>query len=110
MTYGDGVSNIDIKKLLNFGVDKVILGTAAVENIDFLKSACEKFRNKIAISLDVVPTFALNISASLITQLFPKKNTLWIITIVSSDGLKNSSTNRVFFHHFQKPKPSRVQV
>jgi len=51
---GGGIRNSEhIKKLLNFGVDKVILGTAAVENIDFLKSACEKFRNKIAISLDV---------------------------------------------------------
>tara|TARA_Y100000590_G_scaffold400233_1_gene484139 strand:- start:731 stop:1450 length:720 start_codon:yes stop_codon:yes gene_type:complete len=51
---GGGIRNSEhIKKLLDFGVDKVILGTAAVENIDFLKSACEKFRNKIAISLDV---------------------------------------------------------
>ena len=51
---GGGIRNSEhIKKLLDFGVDKVILGTSAVENIDFLKSACEKFRNKIAISLDV---------------------------------------------------------
>tara|TARA_B100000029_G_scaffold203179_1_gene201349 strand:- start:729 stop:1448 length:720 start_codon:yes stop_codon:yes gene_type:complete len=51
---GGGIRNSEhIKKLLDFGVDKVILGTAAVENIDFLKSACEKFRDKIAISLDV---------------------------------------------------------
>ena len=51
---GGGIRSMDsIKRFLNFGVDKVILGTAAVENIDFLKSACEKFRNKIAISLDV---------------------------------------------------------
>ena len=35
------------------GVDKVIIGTAAVENKNFLKEACEKFKNKIAISLDV---------------------------------------------------------
>ena len=29
------------------------MGTAAVENIDLLKAACEKFQNKIAVSLDV---------------------------------------------------------
>ena len=36
----------------DFNVDKVILGTAAVENIEFLKKACDKFPNKIALSLD----------------------------------------------------------
>ena len=34
-------------------IDKVILGTAAVENIEFLKMSCEKFNNKIALSIDV---------------------------------------------------------
>ena len=42
-----------IEKLINFGVDKIIIGTAAVENIEFLKIACNKYNKKIAISLDV---------------------------------------------------------
>ena len=51
---GGGVRSIDhIKRLLDFNVDKVILGTAAVENIEFIKKACDKFDNKIALSLDV---------------------------------------------------------
>ena len=51
---GGGVRSVDhIKRLLDFNVDKVILGTAAVENIEFLKKACDKFDNKIALSLDV---------------------------------------------------------
>jgi len=51
---GGGIRSIDhIKRLLDFDVDKVILGTAAVENIEFLKKACDKFDNKIALSLDV---------------------------------------------------------
>ena len=51
---GGGIRSIDhIKRLLDFNVDKVILGTAAVENIEFLKKACDKFDNKIALSLDV---------------------------------------------------------
>ena len=37
---------------MDFNVDKVILGTAAVENIEYLKKACDKFPNKIALSLD----------------------------------------------------------
>ncbi len=51
---GGGIRTLEhIKKFLDFGVDKVILGTIAVEKIDILKSACDKFENKIAISLDV---------------------------------------------------------
>ena len=51
---GGGIRSIDhIKRLLDYNVDKVILGTAAVENIEFLKKACDKFDNKIALSLDV---------------------------------------------------------
>ena len=50
---GGGIRSLDhIKKLLNLGIDKVIVGTAAVENIEFLKTASEQFKNKIALSLD----------------------------------------------------------
>ena len=50
---GGGIRSLEhIKKLLNLGIDKVILGTAAVGNIEFLKKACDKFDNKIALSLD----------------------------------------------------------
>ena len=38
---------------LFFGFDWVILGTAALESVDFLKTACEKFSDKIALSIDV---------------------------------------------------------
>ena len=51
---GGGIRNIDnINSWLEVGVDKVVMGTAAVENIGLLKSACEKFKNKIAIALDI---------------------------------------------------------
>ena len=51
---GGGIRSLErIKKLLDFGIDKVVLGTAAVENIDFLRMACERFSNKIALSIDV---------------------------------------------------------
>jgi len=51
---GGGIRTLDhIKKLLDFGVDKVILGTAAINNIQFLENACNQFKNKIALSIDV---------------------------------------------------------
>ncbi len=50
---GGGIRNIDdIKKYIDVGVEKVILGSAAVKDKNFLKQACEKFPNKIALGLD----------------------------------------------------------
>ena len=51
---GGGIRSLDnIKKFLDFGVEKVILGTSAINNIEFLETACEKFSNKIALAVDV---------------------------------------------------------
>ena len=51
---GGGIRTIDdISHWIEMGIDKVVMGTAAVENIELLKTACNKFKNKIAISLDV---------------------------------------------------------
>jgi len=51
---GGGIRTIDdVENWVKSGVDKVIIGTAAIENKDLLKTACEKFKDKIAISLDV---------------------------------------------------------
>ena len=51
---GGGIRTIDeVASWVKSGADKVIIGTAAVENKNFLKTACEKFKNKIAVSLDV---------------------------------------------------------
>jgi len=50
---GGGVRSIDsIKKYVDSGVEKVILGSAAIKNKEFLKEACAKFKNKIALGLD----------------------------------------------------------
>ena len=50
---GGGVRSVEsIKKYVEVGVEKVILGSAAIKNKDFLKEACKKFKNKIALGLD----------------------------------------------------------
>ena len=50
---GGGIRNFEsIKKYTEAGVEKVILGSAAIKDKDFLKGACEKFPNKIALGLD----------------------------------------------------------
>ena len=50
---GGGVRTIDsIQKYTDVGVEKVILGSAAIKDKIFLKEACLKFPNKIALGLD----------------------------------------------------------
>ena len=51
---GGGIRNLDsVKKYIDTGAEKVILGSAAIKDKNFLKKACEKFPNKIALGLDV---------------------------------------------------------
>ena len=50
---GGGIRTIeDISRWIEMGIDRVVMGTAAVENIELLETACNKFKNKIAVSLD----------------------------------------------------------
>ena len=50
---GGGIRSMDkIQAYIDIGVDKVILGSAAIKDPDFLKQACEKFKGKIALGLD----------------------------------------------------------
>ena len=50
---GGGIRNFEsIKRYIEVGVEKVILGSAAIKDKNFLKDSCEKFPNKIALGLD----------------------------------------------------------
>ena len=50
---GGGIRKLDsIKKYVDAGVEKVILGSAAIKDKIFLKKACQKFPDKIALGLD----------------------------------------------------------
>ena len=50
---GGGVRDFDsIQEYADIGVDKVILGSAAIKDKNFLKKACKKFPKNIALGLD----------------------------------------------------------
>ena len=97
---GGGVRSIDsIKKYTDIGVEKVILGSAAIKNKNFLKEACEKFPNKIALGLDAKNGF-LSISGwkensnQLILDYLKEVNdygaSRLIYTDINRDGMKQS--------------------
>ena len=97
---GGGIRNIDsIKKYVAIGVEKVILGSAAIKDKDFLKQACEKFPNKIALGLDAKDGF-LSVSgwkesSNQLTLNYLKEVNDYgvsrlIYTDISRDGMKQS--------------------
>ena len=51
---GGGIRNMEtVKQYLDAGVDRVILGTAAVTDPDFLKEALKTYGSKIAVGVDL---------------------------------------------------------
>jgi len=51
---GGGIRNLkSVSKLVDIGADKIILGTAAINDENFLEVCCKKYPNKIALALDV---------------------------------------------------------
>lgn len=50
---GGGIRDMEsIRKLLKAGVDRIVLGTAAVENPELVQEACRNFSESIIVSLD----------------------------------------------------------
>lgn len=51
--FGGGVRKIEtIKQLLRCGISRVVLGTKAIEDKDFLKKVFKQFKDKVIISID----------------------------------------------------------
>jgi len=50
---GGGIRDIEnIEKLINLGIDRVIIGTSAINKPDLVKKACEKFHGKVLAGID----------------------------------------------------------
>lgn len=56
---GGGIRSVDtVEKYLNIGANRVILGTAAVTDENFLRTAAKKYNEKIAVGVDIKDGFA----------------------------------------------------
>ena len=97
---GGGIRNIDsVKKYIDAGVEKVILGSAAIKDKNFLKETCKKFPNKIALGLDAKEGY-LSVSgwkesANQLTLEYLKEVNNYgvsrlIYTDINRDGMKQS--------------------
>ena len=55
---GGGIRNMEtVDKYISIGLDRVILGTAAVKDEEFLKAAVSKYGEKIAVGVDIKDGF-----------------------------------------------------
>ena len=105
---GGGVRNIDsIKQYIDVGVEKVILGSGAIKNKDFLRTACEKFKNQIALGLD---TKAGHLAISgwteesdkLTTEYLKKVNNYGVSRIIYTDINRDGTKQSPNFEETQK--------
>jgi phosphoribosylformimino-5-aminoimidazole carboxamide ribotide isomerase len=97
---GGGIRSFEsIQEYIDAGVEKVILGSAAIKDKNFLKEACEKFTNKIALGLDAKDGY-LSVSgwkenSNQLTLDYLKKVNEYgasrlIYTDINRDGMKQS--------------------
>ncbi len=55
---GGGIRDMEtVETFINMGVQKIILGTAAKENPDFVKTACKNFPGRIVVGIDAKDGF-----------------------------------------------------
>ena len=97
---GGGVRSLDsVKQYIDTGVEKVILGSGAIKNKEFLKKACQKYKNQIALGLDAkdgnlsVSGWKENLNVRTIDFLKDVNNygvSRIIYTDINRDGMKNS--------------------
>ena len=97
---GGGIRNFDsIKKYTEAGVEKVILGSAAIKDKNFLKKACIKFPNKIALGLDAKDGYlsvsgwkenSNNLTLDYLKEVNEYGASRLIYTDINRDGMKQS--------------------
>ena len=97
---GGGVRTFEsIQKYIASGAEKVILGSAAIKDKIFLKEACSKFQNKIALGLDAKDGFLSvsgwkentnNLTINFLKEVNDFGVSRLIYTDINKDGTKSS--------------------
>ncbi len=103
---GGGVRTVQtVEKYLSIGIDRVILGTAAVEDPAFLQQALERFGEKIAVGVDLkdgyVATHGWTEKSGIMAHdFFSRMERLGVKTIICTDISRDGAmegTNRSLY-------------
>ena len=94
---GGGVRDMDtVEKYLGAGIDRVILGTAAVEDEAFLRAAGERYGDRIAVGADIRDGYIaikgwIESSAVTAEDFFEKMQSIGVGTIICTDISKDGA-------------------
>ncbi|MBQ3417621.1 MAG: 1-(5-phosphoribosyl)-5-[Ruminococcus sp.] len=108
---GGGIRSMDIvEKYLNAGIDRVILGTAAVEDESFLREAVAKYGKRIAVGADlkdgcIATKGWLEKSSVTADEFFLKMQEIGVDTVICTDISKDGAmqgTNRALYQELSK--------
>ena len=108
---GGGIRSMEtIRTYLRHGVDRVILGTAAVNDPDFLKQAVAEFGEHIAVGIDVKDGYVAikgwtEQSQYTCDEFFAKMQGLGISTIICTDVSRDGAmkgTNLELYRHLSE--------
>ena len=103
---GGGIRSLDVlEKYFSIGVGRAILGTAAVNDEQFLLSAVEKYGEKIAVGADVLDGYIAikgwtEKSGYTLDSFFEKMQNIGVSTVICTDISKDGAmigTNRLMY-------------
>ncbi len=109
---GGGIRNMQtVEKYLSHGIDRVILGTAAVLDQEFLDAAISKYGEKIAVGIDVLDGFVAikgwtektkETTLDFCTKMQDKGVKTIICTDISKDGAMKGTNRELYAQLSQK--------
>ena len=108
---GGGIRNMEtVDAYLAIGVGRVILGTAAVENPDFLQAALDRWGERIAVGVDLKDGFVAikgwtETSAVTADDFFEKMDRLGVKTVICTDISRDGAmggTNRGLYRELSE--------
>lgn len=114
---GGGIRSEDvIKTYVDLGVDRVILGTAAVNNDEFMSMMSYKYGNKLAVGIDIKDGFVAikgwtETSAITCDEMFSYITSLGISRVICTDVSKDGAmqgTNRELYASLSKAYKTNI--
>ena len=108
---GGGIRTMDVvERYLNAGIDRVILGTAAITDEDFLKKAVDRYHEKIAVGADIRDGFIAvkgwtEKSSVSVCEFFEKMEDIGVRTVICTDISRDGAmqgTNLALYKELSK--------
>ncbi len=114
---GGGIRDEEtVKKYIDLGVTRVILGTAAVTDDDFLRRMVEKYKSAIAVGVDLKDGYVAikgwtEKSALTADEFFRHLSDIGVKTVICTDISKDGAmqgTNRELYKHLSEKYPMDI--